>query len=630
MTNSIKSAFHTEIASTVLNEILYQRSNYYYYLGKLEKWGNTDVAPIGELVDSYLDNAAIRNNMVYVKRITANDITLVIDKYDWVAGTVYDYWDSRKQMKGLPFYCVTTDFNVYKCLDNAGGVPSTSMPTQILYNAFKTADGYTWKYMYNIPPFKRLKFKSVEYIPVQRALTDSFYNKGSVEDVVVTANGSGYTDVALSYITVTPTGLGSGAILVPIITREDRVAELNSAGQVIVPARSRGTIIGVTIVNGGIDYVTAPTITVVDTLNTGIGIYGNPAAVLTAIVHNGSIVNVTIEDPGKLYSVDNNTTITVDGDGVGASFSPVVHNGIITDVVVENAGNGYSYMVLTVSGSGTGALIKPVLGMSDFISDQSIIEQTTTIGGLFSIQVTNGGSNYSEAAAVVVNGDWSNNSGTECLAAPVIVNGVITHIVISQFGAGYTYANIVITDVQGVGAAATAILAPVGGHGKDAIVELLAETLAINSSLGQDNVLNKLTQDYRQYGIIKNPTNIITGQTFRNNSMLIAYEVIFDHVTDLANLLSVGIEDILLLGEFKFRVIAIDGFTVTLQPMDSNYVIPVGILYSTNTVNVYSSTSVVSQPSINKHSGKLLYVSNELPFSFTENQGIVIKTFLKF
>jgi hypothetical protein len=47
-------------------------------------------------------------------------------------------------------------------------------------------------------------------------------------------------------------------------------------------------------------------------------------------------------------------------------------------------------------------------------------------------------------------------------------------------------------------------------------------------------------------------------------------------------------------------------------------------------IREYTSTKILKYPEVNKYSGKLLYISNEAPFSFSEEQGITIKTFLQF
>lgn len=620
MNNSIKSDFRTELAATVLNEIQYQRSNYYYFLGKVDRWNTTDQAPAGAEVDSYIENSLIRENTIFIKRITANDVTLVVNKYDWVTNTVFDFWDNRISMRDLKFYCITDDSNVYKCLDNNGGLPSTVMPTGRSYYAFKTTDGYTWKYMYTVPSFKRLKFTSLLHIPVQRALSDSFYNKGSVDDVVVTSGGSGYVDADLTQIFVTSNDAGTGAILVPVVSRQDVYAENG-----IDIIRKKGTIVDVKIINGGNGYLVAPTVVVFDSNQTGTGIYGNATAVIKPIIFGGSIKRVTIEDPGENYSFDVATTITIQGDGTGAKLSPVIYNGSVIDVIVENTGTGYSFMILTVSGSGTGAVVNPVLGTSDFMSDQSVVEQTTVSGAIYSIQPTAGGTGYSANTMVNITGN-----GSGCQASAVIVDGVIKNIVVNSFGQDYTQASVEIIDSSGSGAAAVVIMSPINGHGRDAVEELFGDTLSINSSLQKNILLNKLSQDYRQFGIIKNPTNLVTGQTFRGDSSLIAYEVEFDHVTGLQDQLDLGIEDILSFGENQYRVVDVLNLNVILQQIGTKYVQPIGPMVSNSTNTTYISKSIISQPTVNKYSGKLLYSVNANPFAFTADQGIVVKTYLKF
>jgi hypothetical protein len=70
---------------------------------------------------------------------------------------------------------------------------------------------------------------------------------------------------------------------------------------------------------------------------------------------------VTISDPGINYPFDTGTTITVQGDGSGAIFSPVIDGGRIIDVVVENPGTGYTTIILTPVGSGIGAKISGIV-----------------------------------------------------------------------------------------------------------------------------------------------------------------------------------------------------------------------------------------------------------------------------
>lgn len=72
---------------------------------------------------------------------------------------------------------------------------------------------------------------------------------------------------------------------------------------------------------------------------------------------SGAIIN----NAGLLY--DEEPTLTVDGDGVGAELKAVLTNGKITRVDVINNGSDYTSAVINVTGGGgTGASLTPIIG----------------------------------------------------------------------------------------------------------------------------------------------------------------------------------------------------------------------------------------------------------------------------
>lgn len=679
-TNSLRHDFHTDVALTVLNEIQYKKSNYYYFLGKIEPWG---IGTSPELIqpDSESENNLIRSNAVFVRKITPNDVSLVTTRYNWITGTVYEIYDHTKNLKELNFYVVTDENNVYKCLNNNAGEPSTVKPTGKSFYTLKTSDNYLWKYMYTVPSFKRYRFMSVAHLPVQRALSDSFYNKGTVDAVYIENSGSGYADALLTTVEITGTTSGSGAvatincgstgnitsvtitnggsgythgvaltintiagsggILTPVIAAgiitgitvtapgvgyvTGQSVIFSIGGGVIIPSVSSvtGSITKLTILNPGAGYTGTPTLAVV---GDGTGKYGNLTALAECVTYEGSIVIANIIDPGVDYLADNNTTLTVQGDGIDAQFSPVIYNGEIIDVVIENPGSGYTSMTITAVGTGTDAIITPIISTSDFTSEQSIVEQTVVHGPIYSIVLTEGGDNYSVETAVTIVGD-----GLGATAVPVITNGVIIRIDVETYGLNYTYASVLITDPLRSGyanltdAVAYPIIAPVNGHGYNAVKELFGDTLAFNSSLRQDTNLNMLLQDYRQFGLIKNPTNILTGKFITDASSLILYKTTFDTTVNLV------VDELLIQNNIKFRVASVDNSTVYLQQLGSVYINLVGSMYAeTDNARVYTINSIEQYPTVNKYSGNLLYIANENAFTFSEEQGIIIKTFLKF
>ena len=682
MANSLRQDFHTDLSFTVFNDIQYRKTNYYYFLGKVEPWNLADLSPEIIEIDSVYENKIIRTNIVYIKKIAPNDVSLVTTRYNWESGTVFANWDDTKNVYGTNFYCLA-DNNVYKCLDNNADSPSTEKPVGKSFYTFRTSDGYLWKYMYTVPQFKRSRFMSFNQLPVQRALSDSFYNKGSIDAVIINNPGTGYTDALLTSIVVSGATAGSGAagtvnvnafgeitsvtitnggtgyidvMPVSVVSATGSLAvgtanitggvitgvtfsnpglyytqgdALNFAvgGALIIPSVSKttGSIVGIKIERSGAGYAVAPTLTV-----TGVGGTGkyapNTTALLSCVVYQGSIVQVNVIDPGLDYPADNATTIVVQGDGIDAVFNPVIYNSEIIDIVVENPGSGYTYANITVVGDGANAVLTPVISSSDFNSDQSLVEQTSVPGAIYCVKITNAGTNYTDTTVVNIVGD-----GTGATAHAVVIGGTITNIVVDDYGTGYTYATVTITDpfraTYGtlVDAAAYAILPPENGHGYDAVKELFGDTLAINSFIRQDQNLNLLAQDFRQFGLLKNPKNIYTGKLYSNDSSIVMHKVEFTSTTDLV------IDEILTLGTNRYRILSFTGNFVNLQQLGIKYIIPTGTMVAeTDSNRTYESIALISSPDVNKYSGDLLYISDENPFSFSNDQGISIKTFLKF
>lgn len=628
-----------------------------------------------------------RNDLLYMRRVVPNDVSLATYNNSWEEGVIYEMWDHTRVMEDTNFFVVNSEYNVYKCLDNNNDAPSTVEPLGRSLFAFNTSDGYMWKYMYNIPAFKRRKFLSRGFIPVQRAVSDSFYNRGAVEDAVVTSPGSGYVEILLTTLSVQDTRTGSGASLaitsvdengtitgVEILNGGSNYANVAKPASVIITSipgsgavinliaedgeivdveiedgglnyeitdtveivteacvlkpvisRDNGSILDVVILNPGSGYASTPIITVVEDLEVGTGLYGNPGAVIKAFAFEGSVVNITIEDPGINYAVDTSTIIVVQGDGEGASFAPVVVDGEVIDVVVDNAGIGYSYINLIVVGAGSGAVIQGLITQSDFISDQSVVEQSAIVGAIHAVRVTTQGDNYSDSTQVTIEGD---GSGAE--AVPVIEGGRIVKINMTSFGSGYTRANVVINDptrppsISFTDAEAYAILPPVRGHGFDAVEELYGDTVSIYSLLQGDVELGLIGQDYRQYGILRNPVDLLDRRRITGVRYFVSFDV------QLSNASTIEPDDVLLNQSIRYRVVSKVDDLVTVQQLSFRNETPVGTFVREDDPEVeYGIQSIGVIPTVDKYSGDLLFVSNTPPFTPTTEQVVAVRTYIE-
>jgi hypothetical protein len=600
MAQILRQEFHTNLANQFVRDTQLLKTNLYYFLGQVSPWGSPDTPPADVL--SLEQDLNVRDNMLYINKIMPNDITLCIPRYDWQTGVVYARWDDSVPMASSVYYVVTTDYRVYKCLDNNNGEPSTVMPTEAdgLY-VFRGADNYVWKYMYSIPTFKQFKFANGSFIPVQNAITDSFYNRGSVEDVIITQGGTGYSSTTATSISVG--GPGASAVLIPVI---------NDAG----------SIIRVKVVNGGTGYTTAPVLTV-----TGIGTNLYPensgGAILEAVVSAGVIQSVLVRDPGISYVKNGTSTITIKGDGAGAVLHPVVYGGAVVDIVIENNGSGYSYMDLTVVGTGTGASLIANLGLNDSISDQSIVEQLAVPGAIYAVRVVDGGSGYDplNVPKITVLGD-----GVEAAATAIMNNGSIVAVEMTSFGRNYSYVELQVEDPTlpgGVLAVLSAIKSPSNGHGYDSVNELNANVVCVSSVLSADSILSEINQDYRQYGILKNPRELFSNVFTNASKTLLAYKMKMLSTVDME-------VDMVLksANNYRYLVVKFDAENAYLQPLQSNNVPPLGALSSVSAA-VFFATELITAPLVNKYSGDILTTASEVPFKFTSEQSLALKTYIK-
>ncbi len=167
------------------------------------------------------------DSMLGAKKITSSDITFTIPRRNWVNGTTYDMYEHNisasntttsgaSNLYNSSFYFMTSDYKVYKVLDNNGGTAySGAEPSSTSSSPFALG-GYVLKYMYTITASNVAKYVTSEFIPV---VTDSTVSAaavdGAIESLTITG-GSGYTNgtyYAAVYGDGNNAGTASGAIV---------------------------------------------------------------------------------------------------------------------------------------------------------------------------------------------------------------------------------------------------------------------------------------------------------------------------------------------------------------------------------------------------------------------------------
>jgi hypothetical protein len=143
----------------------------------------------------------IYNNMIFAKRVANTDMIHMIPRYNWTANTVYDMYSHLDgELTSKEFYVVTDDtseYNVFKCLSNAGNTESLIAPSRVGSNAdlepIITGDDYVWKYMYTITQNQFEKFATTAYIPIT-ANTEVIDGAvpGRIDVIQIVDGGQGY------------------------------------------------------------------------------------------------------------------------------------------------------------------------------------------------------------------------------------------------------------------------------------------------------------------------------------------------------------------------------------------------------------------------------------------------------
>lgn len=283
--------------------------------------------------------------------------------------------------------------------------------------------------------------------------------------------------------------------------------------------------------------------------------------------------------------------------------------------------------------------------VGDIDSKQSTVELFAKSGSISNVKVENGGQNYASATRIVVVGD-----GTGCVVVPEISNGKIIKTTLVNAGTGYTTATayisgpmlnndpMSITPTSGTGASLRVILAPRGGHGRDAVSELYAKGIYFTTRIS-DEKINGITtsNDFRQVTILKNPSIYNSTQFYKpalGSACFLAICNINTNNTTAFN--QIQKDDILLhLGQKKFVVVeksTVSGrYHLVLQPID-NFIPEVNSVF-TKTVgtNTYSIVmTAVQYPDYDKFSGEMLYINNRTNFTPSLQQTVVVSTLINF
>ena len=339
----IPTHLRTHVASQIKESILEPANTAYYaFVGKHTDYANGAAAIPEDSVQSTLIDAY--DNMIFGKRILDDNVRMLIPRIEWESGVVYTPYDSNTEIFGTNFYVAvqrTGYYDVFKCLDNNQGVPSTAAPnlneTSAADDYYSTIDGYVWKYMYTITSTEWDNYTTDFFMPVNSntAVTGNAV-PGSIEVYRVQYGGSNYDATYANTFTTQQIQVGSPYYYILNSDASSNDQFYTGSCIFITTGGGAGQIRKIDDYDGAARRIT---------VNTS----------FTTALTNTSCYEIT-------------PLITVDGDGSGAEARGIVNTASgnsIYKVEVLTKGIGYSYGTILIYGNTGGvsnaAVIVPVI-----------------------------------------------------------------------------------------------------------------------------------------------------------------------------------------------------------------------------------------------------------------------------
>ena len=392
-------------------------TNMYLFIGKTTAWSDdsTPPSPTDAVANTHYEHW---RDMIAAKKVTSSDVSHVVPRKNWTNNTSYfAYTHQNADLFSQDFYVMTDEFNIYKCLANndttsagAVGTTSTVKPTGTGTSLIKTADGYQWKFMYQISAADALKFVTPNYIPVQTVRRGNGYLANTNDS----SPGQNQYDVETA---VAASGGGNGAIEVIQITTRG-AGYMGEVGTVSgSPTTSSVTISGATsgfqndqIVNSDI-YFTS-------------GTYNGKGGTITDYNHSTKAVTFTpalagAPSNGDGYAIGPKVVISGDGQGANARATVNTTTGGINAVAIIDSGNNYSNATISIVANNTGLSITPtsltpIVGPVGGHGGDAVKE----LGGYYVL--TNARLEYSESNNFTTNNDFRK---VGIVAQPEFANG---------------------------------------------------------------------------------------------------------------------------------------------------------------------------------------------------------------
>ena len=343
MTDYLKQTLKTELCLSFANSFATNSpDNYFLFLGRPSPWTSPyDDNNPPPAVDTLNTDLEAWRNMIALAKINKSNALVGAARYDWSYNTVFDQFDDSVDLfeegNERQFYCITDDFNVYKCISNNYGVGSTVKPTAITSEEQITEDGYVWKFMFKVRE-ELYDFLTTDFIPIEKLENIIFNDERTLQnDVRIAATPASIDNIVLYQI-----GGSYPLAIIKDSSTESKHRITNISDNVITVFPSEDIDRTNDIYNDYYEFYIAE----------GPGA-GQKSVITDYSVSEDDVITFTLAD--TLDSITTSSVyriyprIKITGDGSSAAVIPVINDEkIITGFTILNGGRNYRYATLDV------------------------------------------------------------------------------------------------------------------------------------------------------------------------------------------------------------------------------------------------------------------------------------------
>ena len=310
----------------------------------------------------------------------------------------------------------------------------------------------------------------------------------------------------------------------------------------------------------------------------------------------------------------------------------------------------WKYMFTMTTNMVQNFLSTDFMPVSATATDASSVATSAVDGEIKHVQIKNGGSGYNDGtwpaggAGVDIYGD-----GSAGKYEVTVSSGIITNVNIVAAGTGYTFANLYLTGITGLGASGAsvdAVLAPIitpkGGHGKDPVKELGGFYVMMNTSIagaeGSGDFV--VDQDFRRVGLIRDPKNSVgnpltdtTASGLKTLTFTGAVSGTFQVDEEITNSASPQAKGIVASWDASAKILKIIQTEYTGVDTTGNLAVFADadtVTGGTSTASGTIGTGGIGNAEIQYHSGDIIYVENRAPIIRASDQTENIKLVIEF